>query len=231
MLDESVLLALLERGELVFAKNSWLGGKNVERARRIGVTPKKKVYIRRNAPWSKARRYKNAMSLKQRARTILFKLAVSEVKDATGINDPAEAVRVAFGERAPRAAVSRAKPAAVLRAEALEELSKLPKEVQDMVNRELAAIRERLARYKARAGAGEVEETPGVNGPAEAVRTAFGERAPKTPKSGAKPAEQLIKEANDILETLPKEVREIVEKERAAWLAKLEKIREKRAAG
>ena len=231
MLDESVLLALLERGELVFAKNSWLGGKNVERAKRIGVTPKKKVYIRRNAPWSKARRYKNAMSLKQRARTILFKLAVSEVKDATGINDPAEAVRVAFGERAPRAAVSRAKPAAVLRAEALEELSKLPKEVQDMVNRELATIRERLARYKARAGAGEVEETPGVNGPAEAVRTAFGERAPKTPKSGAKPAEQLIKEANDILETLPKEVREIVEKERAAWLAKLEKIREKRAAG
>jgi len=231
VLDESVLLALLERGELVFAKNSWLGGKNVERAKRIGVTPKKKVYIRRNAPWSKARRYKNAMSLKQRARTILFKLAVSEVKDATGINDPAEAVRVAFGERAPRAAVSRAKPAAVLRAEALEELSKLPKEVQDMVNRELATIRERLARYKARAGAGEVEETPGVNGPAEAVRTAFGERAPKTPKSGAKPAEQLIKEANDILETLPKEVREIVEKERAAWLAKLEKIREKRAAG
>jgi hypothetical protein len=229
VLDERVLLALIERGELVFARSSWLSGRNVERAKEIGITPKKKVYIRRNAPWSKARRYKNAMSPKQRARTILFKLAVAEAKDTAGINNPAEAVRAAFGERAPRKTVSRAKPTAVLRAEALEELSKLPKEIQDMVNRELAAIRERIARYKARAGAGEVKETPGVNGPAEAVRTAFGERAPRTPKSRAKPVEQLIKEAMDILETLPREVREKVEKERAEWLARLEKIKAERA--
>jgi mRNA-degrading endonuclease RelE of RelBE toxin-antitoxin system len=231
VLDESVLLALLERGELVFAKNSWLSGKNVERAKRIGITPKKKVYIRRNAPWSKARRYKNAMSLKQRARTILFKLAVSEVKDATGINDPAEAVRVAFGERAPRAAVSRAKPAAVLRAEALEELSKLPKEVQDMVNRELATIRERIARYKAQAGAGEVKETPGVNGPAEAVRTAFGERAPRAPKSRAKPTAVLRAEIEDELKKLPPEARKLFEEKMAAVRARIEAYKRQATGG
>jgi mRNA-degrading endonuclease RelE of RelBE toxin-antitoxin system len=231
VLDERVLLALLERGELVFAKNSWLSGRNVERAKEIGITPKKKVYIRRNAPWSKARRHKAAMSLGQRARTILFKLAVAEAKDAVGVDDVATAVRLAFGERAPRARVSKAKPASVLRAEALEELSKLPKEVQEMVNRELEKIRERLARYKAQAGAGEAKETPGINGPAEAVRTAFGERAPRTPKSRAKPLEVLRKEIEDELAKLPKEIREIVEKERAAWLARFEKMKAERAGG
>ncbi len=231
MLDERVLLALLERGELVFAKNSWLSGKNVERAKRIGITPKKKVYIRRNAPWSKARRYKNAMSLKQRARTILFKLALAEAKETLGTNDPAEAVRAAFGGRAPGKTVSRAKPAAVLRAEALEELSKLPKEVQDMVNGELAAIRERLARYKARAGAGEVKETPGVNGPAEAVRTAFGERAPRTPKSRAKPLEVLRKEIEDELEKLPPEARRLFEEELAAIRERIAKYKAGAAGG
>jgi hypothetical protein len=231
VLDERVLLALVERGELVFARSSWLSGKNVERAKRIGITPRKKVYIRRNASWSKARRYKNAMSLKQRARTILFKLALAEAKETLGTNDPAEAIGAAFGERAPRKTVSRAKPAAVLRAEALEELSKLPKEVQDMVNRELAAIRERLARYKARAGAGEVKETPGVNSLAEAVRTAFGERAPRTPKSRAKPLEVLRKEIEDELSKLPPEARKMYEEEVAKIRARIEAYKRQAAGG
>jgi len=230
VLDERVLLALLERGELVFARNSWLSGKNVERAKKIGITPKKKVYIRRNAPWSKARRYKNAMSLKQRVRILLFKAAVAEARDTLGVADPAKAVRIAFGERAPRVTASRAKPTTVIRKEIEDELSKLPPEARELYEKELAAIRERIARYKARAGAGEVEETPGVNGPAEAVRTAFGERAPRTPGSRAKPVEQLIKEAMDILETLPREVREIADKEREAWLARLRKMKEEREA-
>jgi len=149
MLDETVLKTFLERGELIYAKNSWLGGKNVERAKRVGITPKKTAYVRRNAPWSKARRYKAAMSLKQRARSILFKLAVAEAKNTLGINDPTTAIRLAFGEKAPRATISRAKPTSALIAEAQEELSKLPREVQEMVNRELSTIRERLARYKA----------------------------------------------------------------------------------
>jgi len=90
-----------------------------------------------------------AMSLKQRARNILFKLAVAEAKNTLGINDATTAVRLAFGEKAPRATISRAKPTSALIAEAQEELSKLPREVQEMVNRELATIREKLARYKA----------------------------------------------------------------------------------
>jgi hypothetical protein len=154
MLNEKVLRSLLDSGEMIMAANSWLSGKNAERAKKLGITPKKTAYVRRNAPWSKARRYKAGMSAKQRARNILFKLALSEAREALNTNDPIEAIRAAFGERAPRATVSRAKPTSVLRAEALEELAKLPKEVQDMVNRELAVIRERIARYKAQAGGG-----------------------------------------------------------------------------
>jgi hypothetical protein len=154
MLDETVLQTYLDRGEFVYAKNSWLSGKNAERAKKLGITPKKKAYIRRNTPWSKARMYKAGMSPKQRARNALFKVALSEAKESLGTNDSIEAIRASFGERAPRATVSRAKPAAVLRAEALEEIAKLPKEIQDMVNKEIAAIRERLARYKAQATRG-----------------------------------------------------------------------------
>jgi hypothetical protein len=153
MLDETVLTTMLERGELVYAKNSWLGGKNVERAKEIGITPKKRAYIRKNAPWSKARRYKHAMSLKQRVRNLLFKAALAEVKDTLGVTDPVKAARIAFGEAAPRGTVSRAKPTTALRAEIDDELRKLPPEARRLYEEGLAAIRARISAYRA-GGAG-----------------------------------------------------------------------------
>jgi len=149
MLDETVLTTMLERKELIYAKNSWLSGKNVERAAEIGITPKKRAYIRKNAPWSKARGYKRALRLKQRVRNILFRAAVVGAREILGVNDPVKAVRLAFGEAKPKVPVSRAKPLSALKAEIEDEISKLPREMQEEVRKAIEAMRDRLAAYKA----------------------------------------------------------------------------------
>jgi hypothetical protein len=154
MLDETILQTYLDRGEFIYAKNSWLGGKNVERAERLGITPKKRAYVRRNAPWSKARRYKEAMSKAQKARIASFKLAVADAKRILGIKDPVEAVRLVFGEAKPREYISRAKATEQLIKEAMEILETLPKEVRELVEKERAAWIARLERIKAERAAG-----------------------------------------------------------------------------
>ena len=149
MLDETILQTYLDRGEFVYAKNSWLNGKNAERTKRLGITPKKKAYIRRNAPWSKARRYKNAMSNQQILRVANFMRAVADAKTELGVEDPVEAARLAFGEAKPREHKSRAKPVAKLYEEAEKLLARLPEELRKIADQEREAWLARFRKIKA----------------------------------------------------------------------------------
>jgi hypothetical protein len=154
MLDETVLTSFLEKGEYIYAKNSWLSGKNAQRAQEAGITPKKKAYVRRNAPWSKARMYKSGMKLNQMVNTLVFKQTLAEVKDELGVSDPIKAVRAGLGFRVPRETKSRAKPTAVLKKEVEDELKKLPPEARKLFEEKMAAVRARIEAYKRQASRG-----------------------------------------------------------------------------